>query len=115
VLGLAGQYGVTADVQVHRGVPPCVNDVGAIQLFREAAMAALGPEAVVTTEQSLGGEDFAWYLERIPGALARLGVRAPGDTVQRDLHQGQFDVDERAISVGIRLLVATALHALADQ
>jgi metal-dependent amidase/aminoacylase/carboxypeptidase family protein len=78
------------------------------------ALAAIDPDSVVTTEQSLGGEDFAWYLKRIPGALARLGVRSPGETVQRDLHQGQFDIDERAISIGIRLMVATALHALAE-
>jgi amidohydrolase len=114
VLGIAGQYGVTADVRVQRGVPPCVNDVASVRLFREAALAAVGPESVVSTEQSLGGEDFAWYLERMPGALARLGVRAPGDSVQRDLHQGQFDIDERAISIGIRLLVAAALHALGE-
>jgi amidohydrolase len=112
VLGIARQYGVAADVHLQRGVPPCVNDVPSVRLFREAALAAVGPESVVSTEQSLGGEDFAWYLERMPGALARLGVRAPGETVQRDLHQGQFDIDERAISVGIRLLVAAALHAL---
>ncbi len=112
VCGIASQYGVTAEVHVQRGVPPCVNDMTSVRLFREAALAAVGPESVVSTEQSLGGEDFAWYLERIPGALARLGVRAPGETLQRDLHQGQFDIDERAISVGIRLLVATALAAL---
>jgi amidohydrolase len=114
VLGLASQYGVTADVHVQRGVPPCVNDVASVRLFREAALAAIGPEAVLSTEQSLGGEDFAWYLEHTPGALARLGVRAPGETVQRDLHQGRFDIDERAISVGIRLLVATTLLALGE-
>jgi len=114
VHGIASQYGVSAEVHVQRGVPPCVNDVASVRLFREAAVAAIGPEAVVPTEQSLGGEDFAWYLERMPGALARLGVRAPGETVQRDLHQGRFDVDERAISVGIRLLVASALFALAE-
>ena len=65
------------------------------------------------TLQSLGGEDFAWYLDRVPGAMARLGVRAPGREKPHDLHQGAFDVDEDAIGVGVRVLVATALAALA--
>ena len=69
-----------------------------------------GPHAVEDTEQSLGGEDFSWYLEQVPGALARLGVRGPAsDTAKRDLHQGDFDADEGAITVGVELFTAAAL------
>ena len=114
VHSIAAQYGVRAEVEVQRGVPPCVNEAESVRLLGEAAQAVIGPEAVVSTEQSLGGEDFAWYLGEVPGALARLGVRAPGSPVALDLHQPHFDVDEDAIRVGIRLLVATALHALTD-
>ena len=56
-----------------------------------------------------GGEDFAWYLDRVPGALARLGVRSPGSKVAMDLHQSSFDVDERCISVGVQLMAGVAL------
>ena len=49
--------------------------------------------------QSLGGEDFGWYLDRVPGAMVRLGTRTPGGPTY-DLHQGNLRVDERAISVG---------------
>ncbi len=62
------------------------------------------------TEQSLGGEDFAWYLTKVPGAMARLGTRTPGGRTY-DLHQGDFRVDERAIGVGARLLARTAILA----
>ncbi|MEK2489586.1 amidohydrolase [Kitasatospora purpeofusca] len=97
----------------HRGVPPVVNEAGSVGLL-DAAMTARfgGPGATVVedTEQSLGGEDFSWYLEHAPGALARLGVRPPGDTAVRDLHQGRFDVDERAIAVGVELFAALALE-----
>ena len=51
-------------------------------------------------------------LESIPGTLARLGTRTPGPGGQCDLHQATFDVDERAIGVGVRLMAATALAAL---
>jgi amidohydrolase len=92
-----------------RGVPPVENESRSVALLTAAVEATEGPEAVVTTERSLGGEDFSWYLGDIPGALARLGVRPPQATTDLDLHQGLFDVDERAISVGARVLVATAL------
>jgi metal-dependent amidase/aminoacylase/carboxypeptidase family protein len=58
----------------------------------------------------MGGEDFAWYLEEIPGSMARLGVRIPGTDL--DIHAASFDVDERSIAVGVRILVETALQAL---
>ena len=64
------------------------------------------------TLQSLGGEDFAWYLDHVPGAMARLGVRPPGQARPHDLHQGSFDVDEAALPVAVRVLVGVALAAL---
>ena len=59
-------------------------------LLAAAVRETEGPDAVVGTEQSLGGEDFAWYLPSVPGALARLGVSPPEVPVEdrRDLHQG---------------------------
>jgi amidohydrolase len=61
----------------------------------------------------MGAEDFAWMLERVPGVLARLGVRRPGVPEAPDLHRGDFEVDEIAITSGIRVLLAAALDALA--
>ncbi|MFD9031249.1 M20 family metallopeptidase [Streptomyces sp. NPDC059567] len=92
-----------------RGVPPVVNDPVITELLRDAMTARRGPYAIEDTEQSLGGEDFSWYLEHVPGAMARLGTRTPGDTTRRDLHAGDFDVDERAIAVGVELFTAAAL------
>jgi metal-dependent amidase/aminoacylase/carboxypeptidase family protein len=83
-------------------------------MFAAAVKQTLGADAVVTTPQSLGGEDFAWYLESVPGSYARLGVRSPNATQQLDIHQPTFDVDERAIGVGVHVMAATALNALWD-
>ncbi|MEV0581741.1 amidohydrolase [Nonomuraea sp. NPDC050310] len=109
---VAGAYGVEATMEYSRGVPPVVNDEVSVQMFAEAAARALGDGSVVPTQQSLGGEDFAWYLESIPGAFARLGTRSPETDVTYDIHQGTFDVDERCIGVGVRLMAHTALTAL---
>ncbi|MFF5070140.1 amidohydrolase [Micromonospora olivasterospora] len=103
--------GATVDLEYLRGRPPVTNDAKAIQVLTAATAAALGPEGVAETPQSMGGEDFSWYLEYVPGALARLGVGRSGPNV--DLHRASFDVDERAIPVGIRVMVQTALRALA--
>jgi amidohydrolase len=59
----------------------------------------------------MGGEDFAWYLESIPGSLARLGTRRPGSAEDIDIHQAAFDIDERAIGIGVRVMAAVALTA----
>ncbi len=109
VQAIVAPYGVTATVDYTRNVPPVENEATSIDLLTRAVEATEGPDAVMTTEQSLGGEDFAWYLDAVPGALARLGVRRPHETAEIDLHQGLFDADERAISVAARVLVAAAL------
>ncbi|MGW7254179.1 amidohydrolase [Streptomyces sp. NPDC054834] len=98
-----------SEINYVRGVPPVVNDAEVTELLRDAMAARRGIESIESTEQSLGGEDFSWYLEHVPGALARLGVRTPGERTVRDLHQGDFDADERAITVGVELFTAAAL------
>ncbi|MBL1081337.1 amidohydrolase [Streptomyces actinomycinicus] len=97
-----------SEINYMRGVPPVVNDRESTELLRRAMVARRGMKSVESTEQSLGGEDFSWYLEDVPGAMARLGVRRPGDRTVRDLHQGDFDADEHAITVGVEMFTAAA-------
>ncbi len=104
---------VTAELQHTHGVPPTVNEPTAVAIFGAAARAELGPDAPVPTEQSLGGEDFAWYLEQFDGALARLGTRTPGGQTF-DLHRGDYEPDESAIGVGVRLLARCVLESAAQ-
>ena len=110
--GLVAPYGAHAEVTYERGVPPVVNEPSATALMAAAVRSALGTGSAVPTLQSLGGEDFAWYLDHVPGSMARLGVKPPGQERPHDLHQGSFDVDEAALPVAVRVLVATALAAL---
>lgn len=111
---VASAYGVVPEISYQRNVPPTVNEAISTAMFEAAADRVLGPDAVTEAPQSLGGEDFAWYLDSIPGALARLGTRTPGSGADFDIHQAVFDVDERAIGTGVRLMAATALTAMAD-
>ena len=104
-------YGVDAVVHYVRGVPPVVNEAGATALLGDAVENVLGEDAIVSTAQSLGGEDFAWFVESVPGAMARLGTRTPGGPTY-DLHQGDLRVDDRAVGTGARVLAQSAHLAL---
>jgi amidohydrolase len=106
---VANLYKAKSEINYVRGVPPVVNEPGTTELLRDAMTARRGTSSVEDTAQSLGGEDFSWYLEHVPGAMARLGVRTPGERTVRDLHQGDFDADESAIRVGVELFTAAAL------
>jgi amidohydrolase len=107
---VAATTGAEVDVDYVRGVPPVVNDPRAVALLRAAALETVGTEHLMLSPQSMGGEDFGWFADVMPIALARLGTHGGGPPL--DLHRGTFDVDERAIGVGVRLLARTALHAL---
>ncbi|MFJ6559127.1 amidohydrolase [Streptomyces sp. NPDC091412] len=106
---VANLHKAKSEINYVRGVPPVVNEPVVTELLRDAMVARRGAASVEDTEQSLGGEDFSWYLEHVPGAMARLGVRTPGERTVRDLHQGDFDADEAAIRVGVELFTAAAL------
>lgn len=110
VQAVVSPYGVSVKVEHVRGVPPVVNDPGCVEILRGAALAAIGPDAPRSTLQSLGGEDFAWYLQEVPGAMARLGTRTPGGATY-DLHQGNLIVDEEAVIGAATLLAVTATTA----
>lgn len=109
---IVAPYGVKAEVDYRRGVPPVVNDAASTQLLARAVERVVGPEGRVSTTQSLGGEDFAWFLDAIPGSMGRLGTRTPGGPTF-DLHQGNLRVDEGAALVAARVLATVALDSLA--
>ncbi|SNR57116.1 amidohydrolase [Blastococcus mobilis] len=107
---VAATTGAEVDVDYIRGVPPVINDPRSVALLRSAAIDTVGTDHIVLSPQSMGGEDFGWFADLMPIALARLGTHGGGAPL--DLHRGTFDVDEHAIGVGVRLLARTALHAL---
>ncbi len=109
---IVAPYGVGVEVTYQRGVPPVVNDATSAGLLGTAVEAALGPAGRVPTQQSLGGEDFAWYVDVVPGAFGRLGTRTPGGPTY-DLHQGDLRIDEGAVPIGARVLAHAALATLA--
>jgi amidohydrolase len=108
VAEIVAPYGVQAVVDYHRGVPPVVNDVASTSLLGRAVDEVLGTGGRAPTSQSLGGEDFAWYLTRVAGAMGRIGTRTPGGPTY-DIHQGNLRVDDRAVAIGAKVLAGAAI------
>lgn len=105
--GLLAPTGVRYQLNYRRGVPPVANDPESTRML-EDAVRGMGPDVLVDTQQSGGGEDFSWYLEEVPGAMGRLGVWS-GRGEPLDLHRPTFDIDERALAVGVRAMTNVAL------
>lgn len=101
ITAIVAPTGCTFELDYLRGVPPVINDDVATALLAEAGR-MIDPQAIVGAPQSSGGEDFSWYLEHVPGSMARLGCWS-GEGHYQDLHQGDLLVDERCIGVGVRL------------
>ncbi|MBP2383494.1 M20 family metallopeptidase [Brachybacterium sacelli] len=106
---LVRPWDVEARVTHDRGVPPVSNAASSVDVLTAAVTSVLGREYLDPTAQSLGGEDFAWYLEKVPGALARLGTRTPGGRTY-DLHMGDLMIDERAIGIGASVLASACVQ-----
>jgi len=106
--------GAEWNLDYRRGIPPVVNDAAETARLATAAALVVGENAVIEAPQSMGGDSFAWFLQVVPGSYARLGVHDPATNQERlDLHSSSFDVDERAIDIGVAVLVHAALAALA--
>jgi amidohydrolase len=103
-------FGAEADVSIKTGYPVLVNHPAATAHIRQAAVEQLGADHFNDTiPVSLGGEDFAFFAQRIPAALWRLGISPPGGKAE-PLHSPRFNFPDEALPIGIRMHVAIALN-----
>ena len=108
--GIEQVTGTKVDVCIEAGSPSVYNDDGMTKLVSGVAAELLGPENVVEiARSSMGGEDFADYLAHIPGTMFRLGS-AGDDAPWSGLHTPMFDVDERCLTVGAKILARTVVE-----
>lgn len=93
--------GASCEVEYKRGVPAVICDPAVVERIRKAAAEELGSENVVTLETpSMGSEDFARYLELVPGAMFRIGTASEDPATRLPLHNGGIRFDERAVLAG---------------
>lgn len=110
IRGICVAAGAEQAFEFREGYIPLVNDPGQVSFARQVAEAYLGPDAWFEEfPQTMGAEDFAFYLEKIPGAMLMLGL---GESWP-NLHNPEFDFNDRVIETGITILAALALGTLA--
>jgi amidohydrolase len=109
--GIEKVTGTRLDVCFVEGTPSVYNDAGLTKLVRDVASELLGADKVTEMPRpSMGSEDFAEYLEHVPGTMFRLGA-AGGETPWPGLHTPMFDVDERCLAVGAKILARCVVEA----
>ncbi|MCA8926344.1 MAG: amidohydrolase [Planctomycetes bacterium] len=102
-------HGAKVEVSVKDGTPPVINPPGATAIARRAALEVTDPELVVPLPNAnMGGEDFAYYLERVAGCYIRYGGLVPGRE-SFPAHSSQFDFDEAALGCGAAWLARVAV------
>jgi len=109
--GVARALGGNFSLHVKDGYPPTVNDAAMAAFVREVATELLGADQVHTPDPEMGAEDFSFFLERVPGCYFRLGTGRPGEPAH-GLHNPHFDVDERALPVGVAVMAEIAQRYL---
>ena len=108
----AAAMGAQAKCEYRRMVPPTINDAHMADLFRQSARKVLGPDACIDYEKTLAGEDFAYYQEKVPGAMAFLGVANPELDAVWPQHHGKYQVDESALIKGALWYCQSAIDFL---
>lgn len=112
--GICMTHGAQYELKLERGAPAIHNDAELTDLFESVGREILGDSGIYHIPlPSMGGEDFSYYLERVPGAMFRLGTATVAPS--HFLHSPNFDIDERAITIGARILCRSALRLLTER
>lgn len=99
-------------VEIFEGYPSVVNTVEESRVAGEAVVNIIGDQALIDTKYvNMGGEDFSYYLEKIPGCFVRIGAQKRG-LEHIPAHSSEFDFDEEALGVGAQFLAEVARLAI---
>jgi len=101
--GVARSFGVDYDFDFQYGYPALVNDPEMSRLVAAACAKGIGRENVEFIRPSMGGEDFAYYLEKVPGSFFRLGCRNEAKGIVNPFHSSRFDIDEEVLPFGVEM------------
>ena len=103
--GVVGSFGMDYHFNYEYGYPVLINDPGMTKLVGEACLKGIGKDNVEVIKPSMGAEDFAYYLERCPGAYFRLGCGNEEKGIIHPYHSSLFDIDEEVLAFGVEMFV----------
>ncbi len=114
ITGVAGWMRAAAEVEYTRGVPPTVNDAGIAALVREVAAGVEGVTEAIPGSPIMGSEDFSEFGQRVPSAFFFVGTRDEASGKVWGHHHPKFDIDERALALGVEVMAESALRWLGE-
>lgn len=109
---IAAAYGGTVDFEIRKGYPFLMNDPHVTARAKKAAIDFLGEENVLDLDIWMAAEDFAYYSQVAPACFYRLGTRNEERGIVSSVHTPTFDIDEKALSLGVGLMTYLALEEL---
>ncbi|QSQ07899.1 N-acyl-L-amino acid amidohydrolase [Koleobacter methoxysyntrophicus] len=114
VKGITEAMGGGYEFKYVKGYPPTVNEKNLTKIVYSAMRKVLNEKAVIPERASLGGEDFAFFSEKLPSAYIWLGCRPSGLSVEETppLHNNRFNPDEKALTIGMEILISTVFEYL---
>ncbi|SHE50271.1 amidohydrolase [Thermoanaerobacter uzonensis DSM 18761] len=95
-----------------KGYPCLVNHKGMTDLIKETAFPLLGEGNVIEVAPTMGVEDFAYFLQKVPGSFYKLGCGNKEKGIDKPIHNNQFNIDEECIKIGLAVHVSTVLKYL---
>jgi len=110
--GICEAAGATYSVDKIFGFPPVINDLAITKTFAEVGAEVLGNQGVTQIQPSMGGEDFSYFQEKVPGAFIFVGIGNPEKGIVYPHHHPKFDMDEKALANGVEVMARTALKLL---
>ena len=115
IRGITEPYGATYELDYYLGYPVTVNDPGVTETVRKAAVSVLGADKVrVAARASMGGEDYAYFLNKVPGTYIRIGTRNPEKGICQEMHPPRFDIDEAVLELTPVVYAQAAFDLLAE-
>ena len=115
IRGITEPYGATYELDYYLGYPVTVNDPGVTETVRRAAISVLGADKVrVAARASMGGEDYAYFLNKVPGTYIRIGTRNPEKGICQEMHHPRFDIDEAVLELTPVVYAQAAFDLLAE-
>jgi amidohydrolase len=105
IKGVVHSFGMDYRFEFEYGYPILINDPGMSRLVAAACAKGIGKENVEVLKPSMGGDDFAYYLKKVPGSYFRLGIRNEAKGIVHPFHSSLFDIDEEVLPFGVEMFV----------
>lgn len=112
IKGICDAHGAGYDFVIERGYRPVINDAAICARLERVVNRTFGPDVLLPTRPTMGGEDFSAYQQKAPGVFAFIGAGNAFEGIRYPHHHPRFNIDESSLEIGLRFLTAATLELL---